>query len=109
MHSPGKSDTNHHVEEGHDIGEILKPSRIFRIINPCHGRIRFNEDPSLQIAASESRRRILIDGSLQIINLDRYDGGTYVCTADNGLGPPVRAEYELVITGTYHVSNSNKE
>ncbi|KAF3430423.1 hypothetical protein E2986_10746, partial [Frieseomelitta varia] len=50
------------------------------------------------IAASESRRRILLDGSLQIINLDRYDGGTYVCTADNGLGPPVRAEYQLVVT-----------
>lgn len=58
-----------------------------------------------QIAPSEARRRILSDGSLQIINLDRYDGGTYVCTADNGLGPPVRAEYQLTVTGTYHTLN----
>ncbi|CAK9814021.1 Ppn [Anthophora quadrimaculata] len=53
---------------------------------------------TILIGESESRRRILFDGSLQIVNLDRYDSGIYVCTADNGLGPPVRAEYKLIVT-----------
>jgi len=62
-----------------------------------------------QIAPSEKRRRILLDGSLQIINLYTYDKGTYVCTADNGLGPPVRAEYQLDVTGTYRTHCPTKE
>ncbi|XP_019882164.2 papilin isoform X4 [Camponotus floridanus] len=59
--------------------------------------ITWRKDTTL-IGPSETRRRILLDGSLQIINLYTYDRGTYVCTADNGLGPPVRAEYQLEIT-----------
>ncbi|XP_077270107.1 proteoglycan-like sulfated glycoprotein papilin isoform X5 [Temnothorax americanus] len=59
--------------------------------------ITWRKDTTL-IGPSEKRRRILLDGSLQIINLYTYDRGTYVCTADNGLGPPVRAEYQLDIT-----------
>lgn len=59
-----------------------------------------NERWCPQIGSAENRRRIQLDGSLQIISLYKYDGGTYVCTADNGLGPPVRAEYQLVVTGT---------
>ncbi|XP_072747679.1 papilin isoform X3 [Anoplolepis gracilipes] len=59
--------------------------------------ITWRKDTTL-IGPSEKRRRILLDGSLQIINLYTYDRGTYVCTADNGLGPPVRAEYQLEVT-----------
>ncbi|KAL6256089.1 hypothetical protein P5V15_013324, partial [Pogonomyrmex californicus] len=59
--------------------------------------ITWRKDTTL-IGPSEKRRRILLDGSLQIINLYTYDKGTYVCTADNGLGPPVRAEYQLDVT-----------
>ncbi|XP_036145237.1 papilin isoform X3 [Monomorium pharaonis] len=59
--------------------------------------ITWRKDTTL-IGPSEKRRRILLDGSLQIINLYTYDRGIYVCTADNGLGPPVRAEYQLDIT-----------
>ncbi|XP_070527125.1 papilin isoform X2 [Cardiocondyla obscurior] len=59
--------------------------------------ITWRKDTTL-IGPSEKRRRILLDGSLQIINLYTYDRGTYVCTADNGLGPPVRAEYQLDVT-----------
>ncbi|RLU15132.1 hypothetical protein DMN91_013019 [Ooceraea biroi] len=59
--------------------------------------ITWRKDTTL-IGPSEKRRRILLDGSLQVINLYTYDRGTYVCTADNGLGPPVRAEYQLDVT-----------
>ncbi|XP_011689368.1 PREDICTED: papilin isoform X5 [Wasmannia auropunctata] len=59
--------------------------------------VTWRKDTTL-IGPSEKRRRILLDGSLQITNLYTYDRGTYVCTADNGLGPPVRAEYQLDIT-----------
>ncbi|XP_031784533.1 papilin isoform X3 [Nasonia vitripennis] len=47
------------------------------------------------IGSNENRRRLLNDGSLQIINLYPYDKGLYVCTADNGIGSPVRIEYQL--------------
>ncbi|XP_015589222.1 papilin isoform X3 [Cephus cinctus] len=50
------------------------------------------------IKDSEKRRRIMSDGSLQIINLYTYDRGTYICSAYNGLGAPVRVEYQLDIT-----------
>ncbi|XP_032682374.1 papilin-like [Odontomachus brunneus] len=58
------------------------------------------------IGPSEARRRILHDGSLQITNLYTYDRGTYVCTADNGLGPPVKAEYQLNVTEPRELSVS---
>ncbi|XP_043274071.1 papilin [Venturia canescens] len=59
--------------------------------------ITWRKDTTI-INAAEKRRRILGDGSLQIINLYSYDRGTYVCTADNGLGPPARTEYHLEVT-----------
>lgn len=61
---------------------------------------------ALQIGANENRRRLLEDGSLQIINLYPYDKGIYVCTADNGIASPVRIEYQLDVTGEYaHISS----
>lgn len=57
----------------------------------------------VQIGSNENRRRLLNDGSLQIINLYPYDKGLYVCTADNGIGSPVRIEYQLDIVGKYTV------
>ncbi|XP_074105077.1 proteoglycan-like sulfated glycoprotein papilin isoform X3 [Cotesia typhae] len=50
------------------------------------------------INPAEKRRRILLDGTLEIINLYSYDRGTYICFADNGLAPPVKTEYQLEVT-----------
>ncbi|XP_034936854.1 papilin isoform X2 [Chelonus insularis] len=50
------------------------------------------------INVSEPRRRILSDGTLEIINLYSYDRGIYICIADNGLAPPVKTEYQLEVT-----------
>lgn len=52
---------------------------------------------------AEKRRRILADGTLEIINLYNYDRGTYICIADNGLAPPVKTEYQLEITGKFFI------
>ncbi|XP_014217269.1 papilin isoform X2 [Copidosoma floridanum] len=58
------------------------------------------------IGQNENRRRILGDGSLQIINLYSYDKGLYVCTADNRMGPPVQIEYQLEVTAPVRVNVS---
>ncbi|XP_035723305.1 papilin-like isoform X5 [Vespa mandarinia] len=59
--------------------------------------ITWRKDTTL-IGTTEKRRRILADGSLQIINLYTIDRGIYICTADNSVGPPVRIEYQVEVT-----------
>lgn len=47
------------------------------------------------------RIRLLSDGSLQIVNLNRSDSGIYICTADNGLTHPLQKEWQLRIIGKF--------
>ncbi|XP_044011690.1 papilin isoform X3 [Aphidius gifuensis] len=56
------------------------------------------------INSAEKRRRILPDGSLQIINLYSHDRGIYICIADNGLAQPDKCEYELEVTEPHNRS-----
>ncbi|CAG2058286.1 unnamed protein product, partial [Timema podura] len=51
-----------------------------------------------QITGSNGRTKILLDGSLQIIGLQRSDAGVYICFADNGIGQPSYKEITLDIT-----------
>nr|CAD7403319.1 unnamed protein product [Timema cristinae] len=50
------------------------------------------------ITGSNGRTKILLDGSLQIIGLQRSDAGVYICFADNGVGQPSYKEITLDIT-----------
>nr|CAD7197384.1 unnamed protein product [Timema douglasi] len=52
----------------------------------------------LTITGSNGRTKILLDGSLQIIGLQRSDAGVYICFADNGVGQPSYKEITLDIT-----------
>nr|CAD7588891.1 unnamed protein product [Timema genevievae] len=55
----------------------------------------------LTITGSNGRTKILLDGSLQIIGLQRSDAGVYICFADNGIGQPSYKEITLDITGGF--------
>lgn len=52
-----------------------------------------------QFDGASPRFRLLLDGSLQIINIYQTDSGIYLCVADNGIGRPVQREISLNVTG----------
>lgn len=54
---------------------------------------------NFKIDGSTPRYRILLDGSLQIINLYQTDSGIYLCVADNGIGHPLQRQVQLQVTG----------
>jgi hypothetical protein len=51
----------------------------------------------LVINTAVGRYHLTSTGDLQIVQLHKTDGGSYVCVADNGLGPPVTREIELTV------------
>nr|XP_023024406.1 papilin-like [Leptinotarsa decemlineata] len=57
-------------------------------------RISWSKE-NLEIDGTQPRYRIRLDQSLQIITLHKTDSGTYLCTADNGIGDPITNEIRL--------------
>ncbi|CAG0888031.1 unnamed protein product [Darwinula stevensoni] len=50
------------------------------------------------ISGRQGRVKKLLDGSLQIVGVQRDDAGDYTCTASNGIGEPASQRMQLQIT-----------
>ena len=53
-----------------------------------------------------SGEKTVESSSLKFPSVSRSDAGTYICTADNGVGPPVTAVIDLNVICKYNKSIS---
>uniref|UniRef100_A0A8D9BTP0 Papilin n=1 Tax=Cacopsylla melanoneura TaxID=428564 RepID=A0A8D9BTP0_9HEMI len=51
----------------------------------------------VRIDGSDGHFKLTMDGILQIVGLVRQDAGIYVCMAANGVGNPLRKEFNVVV------------
>lgn len=54
---------------------------------------------SFQIDGSDGHYKLTLDGILQIVGLVREDAGIYICVAANGIGDPIKKEFNVVVKG----------
>ncbi|XP_026677284.1 papilin-like [Diaphorina citri] len=51
----------------------------------------------VSIDGSDGHYKLTLDGVLQIVGLVRQDAGIYVCVAANGIGDPIRKEFNVIV------------
>lgn len=51
-------------------------------------------------SALSGKYKVLNNGTLQVIGLDKEDAGQYRCTASNEVGDPAHRDIHLTVTGS---------